>query len=511
VATKQLYDVLEKLVKSELLTPRSVEGRRMYAFASDGVKDNVRRLAAPEVQRRYRAEDELERVWSAWLAHETETLATPAQVRYLARYGADLKPQAAKALLLLRSAVAGNEPAGPWLDWLRTQEGSALIQQLEDPATLHGGKTDGSDMAAKARQLLGLDDETLPKPPEGGQGFGAVAWAAARHPRSVAWQTAALALTAPEASLALEHHLNTALYAGLQGWPRLKRASQLQGTLADADPQRARSGPPLAGSNPLLVWGWRAGRRIARERQRVVGLALGGAIGAGVGLGLLRMALGIPARQLLGVQFAIYFYWAAILGAAMGGGMALAEPLVLSGEPSSAGRKLARMDRLALLTVGVGTIAFGFAHLLVAWLNGLSLPKAPLVAPLGFAAALGLSLALYNQPRAGWRLGIVGWLGRLGIAALSFALIQWAFIAAKNQGPGIAIAWAGSFYRANLSWIGLAWWQQLTQRAPQWYDYLALADAALVGIVLTVGITAGLVVAADRSARWRDLTERAGD
>jgi hypothetical protein len=51
----------------------------------------------------------------------------------------------------------------------------------------------------------------------------------------------------------------------------------------------------------------------------------------------------------------------------------------------------------------------------------------------------------------------------------------------------------------------------LLTRDPRWPEYLALLDAVLVGIVLTIGITIGLVLAADWLVRWRALVDRAGD
>ncbi len=147
----------------------------------------------------------------------------------------------------------------------------------------------------------------------------------------------------------------------------------------------------------------------------------------------------------------------------------------------------------------------------MAWFNGLSLSKAPLVAPVGFVAGLGLSLGLYAQPRAGWRLGLRGWLPRLGAAALTLVLTQLIFILAENKGPGIAIAWTANFYRATFTSYEMPWWQQFMSFYPQWPKYLALLDAALLGIVLTIGITAGLLLAEDWLKRWRDLNHQSDD
>jgi len=84
--------------------------------------------------------------------------------------------------------------------------------------------------------------------------------------------------------------------------------------------------------------------------------------------------------------------------------------------------------------------------------------------------------------------------------ALIYVLTQAVFVVARDQGPGIAIAWAGSFYKAEFS-----------QYFDTWFDGLALVDAALVGIALTVGTTVGLVLASDWLAWWHNLVNRAAD
>lgn len=507
---EKVLDVLEDLVEAELLVPRAVNSHREYAFASDGVAEEMRRLAGPELERRYQVEDELERVWSGWLAREA--LATRGQLHYLCEFGNHLAPRPVQALLLLRCAVARDTPAAVWLPWLRTDEARALIRQLEEPNAPDLPEHASRSNLSYAASLLGLSSD---QPAQQNAPFGPIAWSASSHADPVTRQTAALALAAWDPYQA-PTRLDWALRAAEKGWRRRSRRAELRGTLGDADPEIAKANQDLPLLDRFLTWWWRARRRIFRDRHRLAALTFGGAIGAGLGLGLLRAVIGGLARQLVGVQFAIYFYWAAILGAALSLGMALAEPLLLQpeqkGETSRFWRLPVSPNRLpALLAVGLGTLFFGFAHVLVAWLNGLSLTGRPLVAPMGFVAGLGLSLAVVNQPRAGRHLGVLRWVARLGTAAVIFALTQTAFILARNKGTGIAIARAGSSYRADFTRYTMPWWQALMERYPRWFDGLALLDAALVGIVLTIGITAGLIIAADWLRRWQALVARAGD
>jgi hypothetical protein len=529
---EQLMGVLEHLVEAEVLAQRAANGTQAYAFANQTVAQEARRLGGREVERRYQAEDELERVWSTWLARDVP--ATRGQLRYLAEAGAHLTPPPVKVLLLLRSAVAripqsplqrDSPPfrgagglVGLWLTRLRTEEGRALIQQLEEPDAPNLTQRSSRSTLSKVALLLGLHDVTLPdRPGNGSRPFGIVAWSAVSHPEPITRQTAALALTAMDRHPALDR-LDWALRAGVQGWQRRRRRAELRGTLADADPEIEKLNADLPLLDRALVWSWRGGRRIIRNRHHIAGLTLGGAVGAGLGLALLRAVITIPTSRRAGGFFGIFFFYGAILGAALALGMALAEPLLLSrpeetGETPSIWRAPLHPDRLpAVLAVCLGTLFFGTAHIIVAVLNGLHLTKAPLVAAMGFVAGLGLGVALYAQPRAGWHLGVGRWLVRLGTAVLTLVLTQSIFIIAGHKWSNtLAIGLAGSFYKAEFIRYVKAWWPRLVERDPRWFDHLALLDAALVGIALTIGITAGLVLAADWLARWRALVNRAGD
>jgi hypothetical protein len=515
----QVRDVLESLAAAELLVSRGVNGAREYAFASPIVAQEVRDQAPPAIQRRYQAQEDLERVWSGWLARES--LASRVQLGHLEEARAHLSPSGVKVLLLVRSAVAQNTPDNPWPAQLRgTDKGPELIRQLEEPeAPDLAWRSDPSTLNA-AERLLGLTDEGLPAPTgNGGGGFGPVAWSAASHPQPTTRQTAALALTAlqpyPQAAL---DRLGWALGASAKGRQHWLRKIELRGSLADADPDTELLDSDLSSMDRLGRWLWRARRRMIRDRHSIFWPAVGGGIGAGLALGLLRVVLGALTGRQVGIQFALNFWWAWILGAALSLGITLAGPLLLDrsekGEQTPpTGRVLPRRDRpRAMLAICLGAIFFGLAHLVVAWFNGLRLFKAPLVGLLGFVAGLGLSLAVYSQPRAGWRLGARGWLPRLGVAALAFVLTQAIFIVASGQRSfALAIVRSSSYYMAQLLDFVTTRWPQLIQCCLRWPDYLALIDAALVGVVLTIGITAGLLLAEDRLKKWRDLVDQSND
>jgi len=516
----RLRKVLERLVETGLLARRAVDGRHQYSFVSQTVLDEVRRLVGPEVERRYQAGDELERIWSAWLVRDA--LATRGQLRYLSETAAHLRPRPVKTLLLLRSAVARDEPPDPWLAWLGEEGGGPLIRQLEEPEAAVGGTRVGRSTQNKAELLLGLRDASLPGQPanEGGR-YGPVAWSAVAGRDPVTRQAAALALAVPYQSGALER-LEAALQAGPAGWKRRRRRAELRGTLADARPEIETMNAGLPPMDRASVWLWRVRRRLFRDRHRITALTLGAAIGAGLGLGLLRAVTAAVTRMTVGLHFAMNSYWGALLGAALVCGMALAGPLLLSRPGEAEETRTAEHSpprpgrRSAALAAGLGTLFFGTVHLLLAWLLGLSAAgsspaRVLLVIALGYLAGLGLALALYGQPQAGRRMGMGRWLLRLGVAVVALVGAQAVFMAAEDTGGSISIVWPAGRYGASLGQYALTWWQQLMSRFPQWPDAVALIDAGLVGIVLAIGTTAGLLLAAKWLARWRSLVARAGE
>jgi len=488
---------------------RRADAGREYAFTSFCVAQEARRLAGPEVERRYQAGDELERVWTAWLARDA--LATRGQLRYLAQAGAHLTPPPVKALLLLRSAVARDQPAEPWLAWLRNDAGRALIGQLEgDPDLASRGGAGGApapSALAKAGLLLGLTDAALPGQPTGEtRPFGPVAWAAVTHPDPSTRQAAALALTVTDRHAALDR-LDWALKAGTKGRQRRGRHAELRGALADADPEIARLNADLPLPERSGVWLWRVRRRLIRERHCIAGLTLGGAIAGGLGLALLRGLTAALTRYTVGLHFAMNFYWGALLAAALTLGFVLAGPLLLrpgcgkaqprkvSGNPSGLGP-----------AVALGALLFGLVHWLIAALIGLDLQRAPLVPVLGFVAGLGLSLAPACAVR---RRHLIA---TSLVAGLAFALTQAIFIAAGGAGgESLAIVWPGRLYRADLARYAAAWWQWVMSNLPGWYHYVALLDAGLAGSVLAAGTAIGVRLADRWLARWQELVERAGE
>jgi len=484
--------VLGCLVDAGLLIRRSAGGREEYEFASETVAREVRRLAGPEFEQRVQATQELERVWLAWLARDT--LATREQLRYLRACATALVLSPVQALLLLRSAVALGEPAAPWLAALRTVEGKALIHELED--TDDAGPASARSVLDKAAMLLGLAASSPPTPPaEGRRPFGPVAWSAVNHADAATRQSAALALAVDDRYGALDRlGWALAIWKTTDGEARHStRQAELRGALADADPEFDKLNRSLPWLDRAWVWWWQVRRRLMRDRYRLARLTVGGAIGAGFALGGLRAFTGVVAGEgRAGLWFGLYFYFGAILGAALALGIVLTRPLLLSrseqrGDNPTGWRFRSRFhSRPLIVATLLGACSFGTAHLLVAWFNGLDITDAPFVAPLGFVAGAGLSLALYLQPQPGVKGGWAARIFGVALGAAGFALTQWVFLVVGVGGESLAVVWTEQNYSGAPG--GLA-----SLGSP-----LNLMDAAAAGAALTAGTGAGLLL----GARW---------
>jgi hypothetical protein len=104
---------------------------------------------------------------------------------------------------------------------------------------------------------------------------------------------------------------------------------------------------------------------------------------------------------------------------------------------------------------------------------------------MGFVAGAGLSVGPYTEPQSAGRSNISGWLLKVGVAGLTFVLVQSFFLASPDRGVGIATAWHGEFYRRYFS-----------------YGNLTLLDALLCGVIMAIGIRLGLGFADDLMEKW---------
>ena len=490
VSVIDIEQTLETLVQAGLLVKRTVD--RKYAFVSPTIAREILRLAGPEVEKRSQAEKEVERIWLSWLARNA--FASSDQLRYLESFGTHLTPRAVRTMLLLRSSVERDESPIPWVDLLGNNEGRALIHQLEGLPLPDGVENSSEIVLTKAEELLALPSDSS----NGGanrtyNAVGPISQNAVVHVDSAVRQTCALALTAiaDDKSVALSR-LDQALAASRRG---KRRHAELRGVLADADSKIEEINRSLPKTDRPLIWMWRASRRVVRDRQRLIALTLGGAVGAGLSLAFLRGIVASIEPRLItpGIQFGMFFYYAFILAASLALGMALAKPLLLR-QPTSGRQATSTLDpRISSLTsplaVLLGGIFFGLAHMLVTIINGLTTNLR--VAGMGFVAGLGLSLAISIGNRI--QFSAFRWPLTIIVAAVFWALIQIVFNFTEDPGDAMSIVWNGWFYESRFR--QQLWWQRMSAGYPNLPELFAAADALLVGACLAAGSSAGLSAA----------------
>ncbi|MCP4165204.1 MAG: CHAT domain-containing protein [Chloroflexi bacterium] len=508
VSSTRVQLLLDRLVQTELLERRRRNGGVGYAFASQTVAQEARNLGGDDLQQRYRAGDELERIWRMWLATlvdpeseggaSDQALPQPSQLRYLAESGVHLRPTPQKALLLLRGAVAHYEQSmHPWIDWLRTAKSRGILLALEQ-----GLDTEETFATLdKVGRLLGIAEDPTPKGSSAAS-FGAVAYAAVNHSNSVTRQTAALALTILEPSPATGiRRIENALEARRKSQRIWRRQSELWGTLLDAEIDIKSDLDALSWPNRTGIWLWRVWRRFMFERQRILLLAAGGALGAGLGLSLLRGITAPANGQTPGLQFSNGIFWGFLLGVALTLGLLLPEILLLERRetpttlPEQGQRSTTRSGLMAII---LGTAGFTLMHLLIMAATGYHLLAGVLFVGLaGLLTGLGVSLALWDRPWGENRGGALSWPLRFS-AVLITAVLGQLILLTRDPGWSSAVGIPGTMYRFRLAAVNLSWWQQFIRDYPDWFKFAGVLDALLVGIALFLGIVLGVRVA----SRW---------
>jgi|GEM_PF-2686544 len=499
VAPPEIEKALAAMSDAGLLVWHFAENRRFYAFASNSIAQAALRAGGVDAQRRIRTRNELDYVWRAWVT--ADTLASRSQLIFLEEYGAIKGFSPVQALLLLRSAVQEGMPVEPWLAQLDTEFARSLLQWLETEAVRSGETPVQLTEQDQARLLLGIDGQ-LPERPVG-ETFGEIAWTAVAHPDPVNRETACLSLSVLY-GLETVGRLEQAIDVAEAGrW----RKAELRGMLADADPQFEDANRSGSRRERFGVWWWRFRRRFSRDFAYIGLVTLGGALGAGLGLGLLRQLLAlILAPEDFGIPFYSHFPVGFLLGAGVSLGLLLLRPLRL--RPPEHGPEAAA-KRSPGPAVLLGTAGFVLVHLLLmTLLIPDTLVAEPLLALMAIPAGFGLSLAVYDQPLAGWHLGPAGWLKRLAAAGFLFGLVQAVFVAAGKGQLALIGGVQGLDYDIPLGDRLLEWGMAAVIGVDKWFHYAAIVDAVLFGIVMALGLTAGMIIAAERFKVWQSLVNR---
>jgi hypothetical protein len=238
-----------------------------------------------------------------------------------------------------------------------------------------------------------------------------------------------------------------------------------------------------------------AQRQKFRNRNTMIWWMSGAAIGSALTVFAWRgiSGLTIMDADLPGSVASVFAISAAIPGAAIGLGIAFADQLWKGLVKRRIGTlSSAQSFRLrSILVLVLGTLCFALAHTIWLLINTRHESWAMVIkeSPVAFGAGLALSITLHNQPYAGLRLSVGGWLWRIQLAALAFLLIQLPFSLKRTLTTGLSFIASADFYRDNFSH-----WSQIPAKVKS-PAYFAMIDSGLVGVLLCVGLTIGIVQA----------------
>ncbi len=501
VQGEKLSLMLHRLETSGFLVKRRRKVSE-YALASPAVKHAVLDWAGPEARRVHRAHGVLDGITADWEARKV--LPRGSQVDFLASIER-LRPSTQESLLLLRAAIREGRETRPWVQRLRQHP--ELAAKLET-VTGEGAGSElavfGLDVGPGTAGRVALTEAALaPCPePEPADAIGDRAEERERdrrHRIECRDRRAAAALTLaslPDGS----GQLVTAIAAGDVDDGI---AGEIWGALLDADPESAQQLNALKGSVRRRANWDRTRRLMRRDGRDIVRLGIGGATGAGLGMGLWRAIL-TPATSgrtnAWATEFAFTFVWAAVLAF----GLVVAAAFATTVWPPGT-RRRSRLQPYVAATAG-----FGSAMLLVALANGLSLTSRYSIAIAGFVAGAALSPVPITPsriwpwpkddrlPHGALRAGLLTW---IGVVAVVFALVQGVLMMIDGLGAALPIVRAPDFWGPSLA----AQIDVFAGKSEGLFKWIAAGDAAVVGVLLTSGTRSGVRRAAAAIAARKEL------
>lgn len=516
-------EIFGKLVEAKLLSARTVNGQQEYVLSNPAVLKAVRNVWGTQAQKQFIAREELEHLYASWLLlkNDGEDFVSAEQLRFLARYAAHLPANTVRALLLLRAASALLEPTDTWLGKLKESRGAReMIERLED-ANARRHDPPSSDLVA-AKLLLGImSHDDLGQPRQADEQFMTVAQSAVLHKSPAVRQTAAISLLAM-ANVDAAGHVEGALNS-LKGWARRRRSAELRGAMLEADPSMVAFSTGLRWTEQALMFLWLLWRNAYRDRVRLFRLTIGGALGVGLALGLLRAVIAKAVGTTPSVEFVNKLFYGTLFGGFISFGLATLKPFALTERATGgpARRLLSTSYGAAFL---VCTCTFGLAQTVLHYLDskeGLPLGTRLFLVGMSFVASAGISWAVAGDLDADGAVKVRwGW-KYLGGPALVFLLAQVVFILTAGSAastPSLNIYDTGWHYASNLGGIlGQAinkyvYGGQLMdmRRAGIWpaaFNYVSAVDAALTGLVFAAGLKFGLSLAGKslhNRSRWPD-------
>ena len=240
-------------------------------------------------------------------------------------------------------------------------------------------------------------------------------------------------------------------------------------------------------------------RRQMRDRSIIAVLTIGAAVGGGAGVLIARLLVSLafgPDRFLL-TTLLLYSITATALSGAMSLGMAIGGQLWQT-SGSSSWTKLARSrSNLSLL---FGTLLFTAVYLFFAFVNN---PNQTAHAGLtnalfGTIGGIGLGLSGFGLPTTSARLGVRDWLLRIALTGVIYSLVAAASAFGKTQ-ILLNLTWGKDAFARAL--VQSTWFQNVTITTTM-SQFLAIADAFIVGCALAAGTMFGLTKTANILAGW---------
>ncbi|MEA3308779.1 MAG: hypothetical protein U9Q70_04615 [Chloroflexota bacterium] len=462
---------LERMAEVDLLVWQlAAAEHRVYAFASNSIARAAERALGRELQKRLQARQTLEYAWRDWIRQGSNLRSH--QLRLVVRYYQGSLP-VERALLLLHSAVAARSAVQPWLEQLDTVVAKKLLQGLEDGEL--AAENIGLTRRKQAATILDL------VPAVSNREFGAVTWTAVAHPQSNFRETAVLALLAVYEPAVLVARLKSAVERSQQGASaQIRRLAELQGMLLDVAPDIMVDLPAQDTRARWALWGWRFQRRFRRDIDYLALLTVGGGVGGGLGLGLLRVWVACLLHSGMGLSFYTAVPPGFMLGSALSLGLLLVNVLRL--QPAEYKMAEVLKSRPWLQTSGLGAVFFALMYLAHVFLiNWRAISQNPGVSLLGGVVGIGLSWVVHEQPLVDWSQSKKRWWMRLLAAMGLSSLVQWFLIAVGGHGAGLVYVWSAGNYRSHLG-----------SALQDWSNCATLIDAALATLFLAAGVTLGL-------------------
>jgi hypothetical protein len=491
--------VLEKMVSAKLLYRQYANNELRYGFIDAGMANRVLKLAGEEIEEQNRARAEMERMWQAWLARDV--FATSEQLDYISRNQSHLQLPPLRIMLLLRSAIERNENAGEWVKLLGTEEGSALIADLE---------TELSPSASTPTVEFAWELLTAPNTSTNGSSNGAplrrftkLSAGAADGPDDITRATAALALMSRNVGAAVGE-IDAAI-APINDWSKRIKRVKLRSAMVEANAaMKDINATGLLFLDRLLVFLWLVFKRAYyHDASRILQITASAALCSGLLVVTWGELLARVMTRSGSGAFTVLFTNGAFLGGGIALGLSLVKPLIqvhkVTGQFTGAPAKA---------VVIICMITFGLLHCTLQYLTGAHLFSLDnlFLTGMGFIFGSGIGIGLmsdFDQQGSvtlkwNWRY--------VSLAGIIFFIIPLVFVVFPKSERGgtlhLAIITGGDFFSSDLNGLsglidkvfvhGETVKLRVAHIVPMVYHFVSAIDSVVTGLLLILGFKLGV-------------------